>query len=126
MRTKAPQQRRPLTTHIATEPRQVWCWDMTYLPAKVQGQWFHLYLTLDLNSRKIVGWEVHDSDHADHAAHLVRRKALAEGIGVTLSIATVAFVTSAQPSAMLVRIKPFSPLDMRCMPGQETSIPHTG
>jgi transposase InsO family protein len=57
-RTKAPQQRRPLTTHIATEPRQVWCWDMTYLPAKVQGQWFHLYLTLDLNSRKIVGWEV--------------------------------------------------------------------
>ena len=53
---------------------------MTYLPAQVLGRWFHLYLILDLYSRKIVGWEVHDSDHADHAAHLVRRTALAEGI----------------------------------------------
>lgn len=79
-RAKAPKQRRRPTTHIATAPRQVWCWDMTYLPAQVVGRWFHLYLILDLYSRKIVGWEVHDSDHADHAAHLVRRTALAEGI----------------------------------------------
>lgn len=53
---------------------------MTYLPALVMGRWFYLYLILDLYSRKIVGWEVHDSDDADHAAHLVRRTALAEGI----------------------------------------------
>jgi transposase InsO family protein len=79
-RTKAPKAVRPPTTHIATEPRQVWCWDMTYLPAQVMGRWFHLYLILDLYSRKIVDWEVHDSDHADHAAHLVRRTTLAEGI----------------------------------------------
>ena len=44
------------------------------------GRWFYLYLILDLYSRKIVGWEVHDADHSDHAAHLVRRTALAEGI----------------------------------------------
>ena len=79
-RAKAPKAVRPPTTHIATEPRQVWCWDMTYLPAQVMGRWFFLYLNLDLNSRKIEGWEVHDADHADHAAHLVRRTALAEGI----------------------------------------------
>ena len=79
-RAKAPKAVRPPTTHIATEARQVWCWDMTYLPAQVMGRWFHLYLILDLYSRKIVGWEAHDSDHADHAAHLVRRTALAEGI----------------------------------------------
>ena len=84
-RAKAPKQRRPPTTHIATAPRQVWCWDMTYLPAQVLGRWFHLYLILDLYSRKIVGWEVHDSDHADHAAHLVRRTALAEGIAALAS-----------------------------------------
>lgn len=53
---------------------------MTYLPACVVGQWFHLYLILDLYSRKIVGWEVHDSDDSVHAAQLVRRTALAEGI----------------------------------------------
>jgi len=84
-RAKAPQAGRPPTTHIATAPRQVWCWDMTYLPAVVQGRWFHLYLILDLFSRKIVGWEVHDSDDADHAAHLVRRTALAEGIAALQS-----------------------------------------
>lgn len=79
-RAKAPKAIRPPTTHIATEPRQVWCWDMTYLPATVVGRWFHLYLILDLYSRMIVGWEVHESDNADHAARLVHRTALAEGI----------------------------------------------
>jgi putative transposase len=79
-RAKAPQASRPPTTHIATAPGQVWCWDMTYLPAVVMGRWFHLYLILDLYSRKIVGWEVHDSDDSEHAVHLVRRTALAEGI----------------------------------------------
>jgi len=79
-RAKAPQAKRPPTTHIATAARQVWCWDMTYLPAAVIGRWFHLYLILDLYSRKIVGWEVHADDSSDHAVHLVRRTALAEGI----------------------------------------------
>jgi putative transposase len=79
-RSKAPKAKRPPTTHIATGVSQVWCWDMTYLPATVIGRWFHLYLILDLYSRKIVGWEVHANDSSDHAVHLVRRTALAEGI----------------------------------------------
>jgi putative transposase len=79
-RAKAPKASRPPTTHIATAARQVWCWDMSYLPAVVMGRWFHLYLILDLYSRKIVGWEVHDTDDSGHAVHLVRRTALAEGI----------------------------------------------
>ena len=83
-RAKAPRAVRPPTTHIAAAPGQVWCWDMTYLPAQVLGRWFYLYLILDLYSRKIVGWEVHDTDHADHATHLVQRTALAEGIAAAL------------------------------------------
>jgi putative transposase len=79
-RARAPSNTRAPTTHIATAPRQVWCWDMTFLPATVTGRWFYLYLILDLYSRKIVGWEVHDSDAAEHAAHLVHRTAFAEGI----------------------------------------------
>jgi len=79
-RAKAPKAKRPPTTHIATAVNQVWCWDMTYLPATVVGRWFHLYLILDLYSRKIVGWEVHVNDSSEHAVHLVRRTALAEGI----------------------------------------------
>ena len=79
-RAKAPRAKRPPTTHIASGVSQVWCWDMTYVPATVIGRWFHLYLILDLYSRKIVGWEVHANDSSDHAVHLVRRTALAEGI----------------------------------------------
>ena len=84
-RAKVPRKGRPPTTHIATAPRQVWCWDMTYLPAVVLGRWFYLYLILDLYSRKIVGWEVHERDDSVHAAHLVRRTALAEGIATMLN-----------------------------------------
>lgn len=78
-RARAPQKSRPPSTHVATAPNQVWCWDLTFLPARIAGQWFYLYLILDLYSRKIIGFEVHDTDDGDHAAHLLRRTALAEG-----------------------------------------------
>lgn len=84
-RAKAPRKSRPPTTHVATAPRQLWCWDMTFLPAEVVGRWYYLYLIMDVFSRKIVGFEVHDSDDADHAAHLVKRTALAEGIHAMLT-----------------------------------------
>jgi putative transposase len=77
--TAVPGKSKPTTTHVATAPNQV-CWDMTYLPTIVAGVWFHLYLILDLYSRNIVGWEIHDTDDSGHAAHLVRRTALAESI----------------------------------------------
>jgi transposase InsO family protein len=83
-RAKAPRRSRPPTTHVATAPAQLWCWDLTYLPATVAGRWFFLYLILDVFSRKIVGFEVHETDSADHAAHLVKRTALAEGIHAML------------------------------------------
>lgn len=70
----------PPTTNVATGPRQIWFWDMTYLPATVCGRWFHLYLILDIYSRKVIGREVDDTDDGDHATHLVRRTTLAEGI----------------------------------------------
>ena len=79
-RARPPRRSRPPTTHIASRPGAVWCWDVTFLPATVQGRWFYLYLILDLYSRKIVGFEVHDTDSADHAAHLARRTALTEGV----------------------------------------------
>jgi putative transposase len=79
-RAQPPRTSRPPTTYIASRPGDVWCWDMTFLPAQIQRRWFYLYLILDLYSRKIVGFEVHDTDNAEHAAHLARRTALAEGV----------------------------------------------
>jgi putative transposase len=79
-RARVPQRKRPPSTHVATAPRQLWCWDMTFLATHVTGQWYYLYLILDVYSRKIVGFEVHPTDHSDHAVELLRRTALAEGL----------------------------------------------
>lgn len=79
-RASAPSRRREPTTHVATGPGQVWCWDMSYLPAQVVGRWFYLYLIMDLYSRKIVGWEIHETDDSRHAVALLKRTSLAEGI----------------------------------------------
>jgi putative transposase len=79
-RAQPPRSSRPPTTHIASRPGDVWCWDVTFLPTQIQGRWFYFYLILDLYSRKIVGFEVHDTDSAEHAAHLAKRTALAEGV----------------------------------------------
>jgi putative transposase len=40
---------------------------------------FYLYLIMDIFSRKIVGWEVHDRESAELAAGLIRQAVLAEG-----------------------------------------------
>ena len=79
-RSKTPQKIRPPSTHVATAPRQLWCWDLTFLASQVVGRWFYLYVILDVYSRKIVGFEVHERDSSDHTVELRRRTALAEGI----------------------------------------------
>ena len=79
-RAKRPQSRRPATTHLATAPRQVWCWDVTWLPSAVAGRWYYLFLIVDLYSRKVVGYEVHAEESGEHAAGLLKRTALAEGL----------------------------------------------
>ena len=79
-RAKRPQSRRPPTTHVATAPHQVWCWDVTWLPATVAGRWYYLFLIVDLYSRKVVGYEVHAEESGEHAADLLKRTARAEGL----------------------------------------------
>lgn len=76
-RSKAPERRAP-ASHQATGPCQVWSWDITYLSGPVKGQFFYLYLIMDVYSRKIVGWEVFDSESGEHAATVVQRAVRAE------------------------------------------------
>ena len=49
------------------------------MPGPVVGMFFYLYLIVDIFSRKIVGWEVHERETADLAAVLIRQAVLAEG-----------------------------------------------
>lgn len=71
-RSRAPSQTEP-TRHVATGPNQVWCWDVTYLPSPVRGQFFYLYAVIDLFSRRLVAWEVHERESGDEAAVLIER-----------------------------------------------------
>jgi putative transposase len=40
----------------ATRPNQVWTWDVTRIRGVRRGQWYYLYVLLDLYSRAVVGW----------------------------------------------------------------------
>jgi transposase InsO family protein len=75
-----PAVRREPPRRCATAPNQVWCWDITYLPATVRGTFFFLYLVLDVYSRRIVAHEVHAEESGDHAALLIERAVLRERI----------------------------------------------
>ena len=66
-------QKRPVSTHKASAPNQVWMWDITYLNGPIKGSYYYLYMFSDLFSRKIVGWEVWESETAEHASELTKR-----------------------------------------------------
>jgi len=64
----------------ATAPNQIYTWDITYLPSRVKGIFFYLYLVLDIYSRKIVGWQVHNEELSVLAADLMKDICQREGI----------------------------------------------
>ena len=62
---------RATVVHRATQPNQVWSWDITLLPTAVRGIWLYLYVIVDVWSRRIVGWRLADRETADLAASLM-------------------------------------------------------
>ena len=79
-KAKAPRPNRP-TPLQASAANQLWSWDITYLATTVKGLYFYLYLIMDVYSRKIVGWEVYDTESADHAASVFHKAHLRAGVG---------------------------------------------
>jgi putative transposase len=64
----------------ASAPNQLFSWDITYLPTLVTGQYFYLYLFLDIFSRKIVGWQVYENESSALASEVMRDICLRESI----------------------------------------------
>ena len=64
----------------ASGPNQVWSWDITYLPTHVRGLYFYLYMIMDVYSRKIVGWSVHEMECSQHASTLIKQACLDENV----------------------------------------------
>jgi putative transposase len=66
--------------YVATGPNQVWSWDITYLKSSVKGKFYYLYLVVDIFSRMIVGWAVHEEESAELSSALILEACLRHGI----------------------------------------------
>ena len=47
---------------VAAEPNRIWSWDITYLPSPVRGEFYYLYLFMDVWSRRITKAVVHKAE----------------------------------------------------------------
>ena len=66
-----PRRKRKVNSHAADGPLQVWSWDITYLRSCVRGQYYYLYLILDVWSRKIVGYCVEEYECMEASSRLI-------------------------------------------------------
>ena len=78
-RSKSKNVNRPKAL-TATQSNQVYTWDITYLRSNVRGIYFYLYLFLDIFSRKIVGFRVHDREAMELSAPLLAEICARENI----------------------------------------------
>lgn len=83
VRERRDQLRRPVYAKpelLATGPNQVWTWDITKLKGPAKWNYFHLYVILDIFSRKVVGWMVARRESAALARKLIAATLAKEGI----------------------------------------------
>ena len=77
---RPPQPRTKPQALAATAPNQLYSWDISYLPTTVKGQFFYLYMVLDVFSRKIVGWQVFEEESSQLSSQLIRDICHSEGV----------------------------------------------
>lgn len=65
---------------LATGPNQLWSWDITKLKGPHTWSYFHLYVVMDVYSRKVVGWMVAGRESATLAVELIHQCCRREGI----------------------------------------------
>lgn len=75
-----PATKRKPKEHLATGPCQVWSWDITYLKSPILGQFFYLYMIMDVWSRKIVASTVFLKESNDYSAKLFLQACRSLGI----------------------------------------------
>lgn len=56
---------------LATDPNQVWSWDITKLRAVAKWTYYYLYVLLDIYSRHVVGWMLAQRESGPLAATLI-------------------------------------------------------
>lgn len=68
-KSKPPSKSKP-TPLVAYSPNEVWSWDITFLKSLVRGQFYYLYLFMDIFSRYIVGGEVFEVESMELSSNL--------------------------------------------------------
>lgn len=64
----------------ADAPNKVWTWDITALRGPTKGVRYFLYTIIDIFSRKVVGWTVHNNESEAHARRLIREACRRNGV----------------------------------------------
>ena len=81
-RGRARQRRKPRAVPMleAKGIHQVLAWDITLVPGPVKGQYYYVYMVIDVWSRRILGAEVHEAECSKLAREFFDRVCRDEGI----------------------------------------------
>jgi len=71
---------RPAPVLMADAPNRVWSWDITRLKGPYPGASYHLYVIIDIYSRYVVGWCVHEREDSAIARALIAECCHRQGI----------------------------------------------
>lgn len=78
-KSKEPSKNRP-SPLVATSANQIYSWDITFLKSSILGKFYYLYMFMDIYSRKIVGWEVHEMESSELSSALIDKICIEENI----------------------------------------------
>jgi transposase InsO family protein len=68
-RARQPREPRAVPMLEAKGIHQVLAWDITLLPGPVKGQFYYLYMVMDVWSRRTLGTEVHGWESGELTGH---------------------------------------------------------
>ncbi len=64
----------------ATKPNEIWSWDITYLKTSIRGKFYYLYLPMDVFSRMIVHWEIHEFENSDLSSMMIENACIKNNV----------------------------------------------
>jgi putative transposase len=65
---------------LATQPNEVWSWDITKLKGPVKWTSYYLYVILDIFSRYVVGWMIAENESSTLAKRLITESCYKQNI----------------------------------------------
>ena len=68
---------------LATQPGQVWTWDITKLLGPAKWTYYYLYVVLDIYSRYVVAWRLEYRESATLAREMIEEAIIREGVDPT-------------------------------------------